>query len=348
MLKDKDHIKDFFQDKLANHKLPVNPQLWSKVSSNLGGSTFGVLGSIVLKTSIVILGITGLSVGIYQLFRLNNQDNIITSKNKEITHVVEQDFEFNSENILPNQDSIVDITNSKLSSEKADFFKRKEDPLKIENGMIDTQESSAISTMEKSTSSGIEINIAPIQVEDQSTPEEFEKVRKPMPMEILIYEQSNQHFQFEISNANNTAVTWDFSDGTTASGTFVEHLFNQSGAYEVIAMIDSGENTVVLKTTIQIEIKGKITLLPNVFSPNNDGSNDFFFIESEGLKEFSIVVMSQSGKVVFESDSPEFKWNGIERSTGVIAPKDNYFYLITAKDEFGNSISAHQKLQVLY
>lgn len=346
MLKDKDQIKDLFQDKLANHELPVNPQLWSEVSSNLGGSTFGGLGSIVLKTSIVILGITGLSVGIYQLFKHNNQENITTSKPKEIAPVVEQDFEFNSESVLSIQDTIISKTEFQSSSEKADLFKRKEAPLKIENVMIDPQESSGISAMVEHPDSEIEINNAPIPVEvKQSVPDEVEKVRKPM--EILIYRQSNQHFQFEISNVDNTAITWDFSDGTTATGTFTEHIFNQGGAYEVIAVIDSGENPVVLKTTIQIEIKGKITLLPNVFSPNNDGSNDFFFIESEGLKEFSIVVMDQSGQVIFESDSPEFKWNGIERSTGVIVPTGNYFYLITAKDEFGNSISAHQKLQVL-
>ena len=347
MLKDKDQIKELFQDKLANHELPVNPQIWSKVSSNLGGSTVGGLGSIVLKTSIVILGITGLSVGIYQMFKHDNQDKITTSKNKEITHGVEKDFEFNSDDILPIQDTIISITESQPPTEKADLFKEREAPLKNESVMIETQESPEISAMVEHTDSDIEINNAPIPVEvKQSVPDEVEKVRKPM--EILIYKQSNQHFQFEISNAGNTAITWDFSDGTKASGTFAEHIFNQGGVYEVIAVIDSGENPVVLKTTIQIEIKGKIILLPNVFSPNNDGSNDFFFIESEGLKEFSIVVMNQSGKVVFESDSPEFKWNGIERITGVIVPTGNYFYLITAKDEFGNSISAHQKLQVLY
>src|SRR5690606_5690634 len=44
--------------------------------------------------------------------------------------------------------------------------------------------------------------------------------------------------------------------------------------------------------------------LPNVFTPNGDGSNDFLFIESEGLEDFTIVVLDSKQRSIFESNDP--------------------------------------------
>lgn len=51
--------------------------------------------------------------------------------------------------------------------------------------------------------------------------------------------------------------------------------------------------------------------MPNAFSPNGDGINDFFKpVSSELLSEFYLIVFNRWGDVVFESSDSEFGWDG--------------------------------------
>jgi gliding motility-associated-like protein len=63
--------------------------------------------------------------------------------------------------------------------------------------------------------------------------------------------------------------------------------------------------------------------IPNIFTPNNDGKNDYFGIaESTGLKEYSLEVYNRTGFKVFESSPNRNQWDGNGAASGV------YFYLI--------------------
>ncbi|MDX2359528.1 MAG: gliding motility-associated C-terminal domain-containing protein [Crocinitomicaceae bacterium] len=74
--------------------------------------------------------------------------------------------------------------------------------------------------------------------------------------------------------------------------------------------------------------------LPNVFTPNGDGRNDIFKIESENLTEFSIFILNDRNQTVYESTDPNFEWNGT--INGMPAEEGRYVYCITAK-EFASS-----------
>lgn len=62
-------------------------------------------------------------------------------------------------------------------------------------------------------------------------------------------------------------------------------------------------------------------LIPNVFTPNNDGYNDFFEI-LHVHSELKIEVFNRWGNLVFKSDNYQNDWNGNGLSTG------QYMYLI--------------------
>ncbi|MBI1836944.1 MAG: gliding motility-associated C-terminal domain-containing protein [Flavobacteriia bacterium] len=85
--------------------------------------------------------------------------------------------------------------------------------------------------------------------------------------------------------------------------------------------------------------------LTNVFSPNNDGTNDLFFIESEGLNDFSIVIMDQTNKTVFTSEDPNFKWDGINLN-GDLVNSGTYIYFILAKSKAGEVVKKYQTLDI--
>lgn len=85
--------------------------------------------------------------------------------------------------------------------------------------------------------------------------------------------------------------------------------------------------------------------LPNVFTPNGDNVNDFLSIETEGLTDFSIVVLDQKSTIVYKSNEANFVWNGTGMN-GDIVPVGNYLYYITARDAKGNLITRHSTLRI--
>jgi gliding motility-associated-like protein len=89
-----------------------------------------------------------------------------------------------------------------------------------------------------------------------------------------------------------------------------------------------------------------IETLPNIFTPNNDGSNDELKVKSNGLKDFSVVVMDSKNNVVYKSDDPDFKWNGIDLR-GEMVEEGNYLYYITASDSNGKVITKYSPLKII-
>ena len=71
----------------------------------------------------------------------------------------------------------------------------------------------------------------------------------------------------------------------------------------------------------------KKPLIPNTFSPNDDGINDFW--EIEYLKTYpkaKIQVFTRTGQMVFESKGYNKPWDGTK--AGVALPVDTYYYII--------------------
>jgi len=85
--------------------------------------------------------------------------------------------------------------------------------------------------------------------------------------------------------------------------------------------------------------------LPNYFSPNNDGANDYFEIKSEGLTDFSLVVLDMNGKPVFQTTDSHFKWDGTNISNEKVLD-GNYLYYVTARDSNGKQLSKSQSLRI--
>ena len=84
-------------------------------------------------------------------------------------------------------------------------------------------------------------------------------------------------------------------------------------------------------------------VLSNVFTPNGDGTNDYLSIQSEGLQDFSVVILNQANKIVYQSTDSKFSWDG-KLASGDDAPAGNYIYFVTAKSPTGKSIQQSSTL----
>ena len=76
--------------------------------------------------------------------------------------------------------------------------------------------------------------------------------------------------------------------------------------------------------------------VPNVFTPNGDGKNDFFDLKITGAEEFEFTIYDRRGMSVFESTNPENRWTG--RTNGQDLPEGTYFYVLKATDFAGKAI----------
>jgi gliding motility-associated-like protein/uncharacterized repeat protein (TIGR01451 family) len=82
--------------------------------------------------------------------------------------------------------------------------------------------------------------------------------------------------------------------------------------------------------TSSVEILVKELFIPNVITPNNDGSNDRF--EIKGLNKFlrtELVIFDRWGDHVFEESNYKNDWSGFGLSAGT------FFYIFTGIDETG-------------
>ena len=84
-------------------------------------------------------------------------------------------------------------------------------------------------------------------------------------------------------------------------------------------------------------------VLSNVFTPNGDGTNDFLSIQSEGLLDFSVVVLNQKNQIIYQSSDAKFSWDG-KLASGDDAPVGNYIYFVTAKSSNGKFIQQSSTL----
>ena len=82
------------------------------------------------------------------------------------------------------------------------------------------------------------------------------------------------------------------------------------------------------KTTdeIKVETKPCAPVVPNVFTPNNDGPNDSFYITFEGAKPIDMVIFNRWGELIRKLEGPILKWDG-KNKIGRDVPDGVYYYI---------------------
>lgn len=69
--------------------------------------------------------------------------------------------------------------------------------------------------------------------------------------------------------------------------------------------------------------------LPNVFTPNNDGTNDFFgpLKPYKYIDHIDITIFNRWGQAVFTSQDPDINWDGINQTSGKMVSDGVYYYI---------------------
>lgn len=130
------------------------------------------------------------------------------------------------------------------------------------------------------------------------------------------------------SSAGATDFVWDFGGYTLPSNSpFVTYPFENPGIYDVVLTgnLNGCESTANAQITV-FTFDPPVVVLPNVFSPNLDNTNDVWqFITMTNTKELELVILNRWGNVVFESNDLNAAWDG-KLPNGADATEGVYFY----------------------
>ena len=74
---------------------------------------------------------------------------------------------------------------------------------------------------------------------------------------------------------------------------------------------DSGcTDTAYVTVIVEDEIIEGELFIPNIFSPNGDGSNDVFYVRGTGFSGFQLIIYNRWGEKVFETTENTAGWDG--------------------------------------
>lgn len=96
------------------------------------------------------------------------------------------------------------------------------------------------------------------------------------------------------------------------------------------------ENGCVGYDTVNIVIDGELTVyIPNIFSPNNDGENDFFQVYGPQWDQYKMQIFDRWGGIIFESEDPNVNWDGKHYKNGEEVPQAVFVYKFWGKSLVG-------------
>jgi gliding motility-associated-like protein len=138
----------------------------------------------------------------------------------------------------------------------------------------------------------------------------------------------------EFTNGSSTGLgityTWDFGDGTSDNVFEPSHTYTEINNYIATLTVTDAAGCEAT-ASVAIEVIGESTILiPNVFTPNGDGSNDVFMVSGTNLESVEGQILNRWGQTMFEWSHVKGYWDGRTLSGGE-APDGTYFYIISAK-----------------
>ncbi|MCC6600917.1 MAG: choice-of-anchor L domain-containing protein [Crocinitomicaceae bacterium] len=138
---------------------------------------------------------------------------------------------------------------------------------------------------------------------------------------------------------------WHFNDGSTDYGPVVYHPFSVGPI--TVTLVALGEFGGCPDSVTKSFYPPGDIYVPNTFTPNGDGINDFFFAQGHDIDSFRISIFNRWGDTVFHSENLNVPWNGSYRDSGYFVPDGIYNYLIVARDHLGNVIEKKGFVQIL-
>ena len=114
----------------------------------------------------------------------------------------------------------------------------------------------------------------------------------------------NNEVAFENLTTNGESFEWDFGDGTTSTEASPVHEYDEDGNYTVTLTVSNAQCQAVYSRQIGVRKYG----VPTVITPNGDGINDTFVINT--LEEVDLKVFNRWGREEASFENYQNNWGG--------------------------------------
>jgi|WetSurSiteA1Bulk_404760.scaffolds.fasta_scaffold00571_11 gliding motility-associated-like protein len=164
-------------------------------------------------------------------------------------------------------------------------------------------------------------------------------------------------FRFDVSGSKNMAsYSIDFGDGeefaSDADSLNLVHEYEKPGIYKVVLTTKSDKpDECIDSISAEVKLNYAKFMLPNVFTPNEDGdndllslekSNDAFRSEDVSVLTIEIAIYDRAGLKVhdYSGNIRDWKgWDGMIRNSNRKAPEGIYFYVISVLHAYEDNIN---------
>lgn len=133
--------------------------------------------------------------------------------------------------------------------------------------------------------------------------------------------------------------TWVYGDGSpNGSGSVTSNTYTTPGTYMVVVTGWNDDPSCAVMDTLYITVVEQATIaLPNVFTPNEDATNDWFSATVSGVQEIRVQMYNRWGNMIYDgaqsgiSPSPQDVplWDGKNKG-GKTESDGVYYYVVTA------------------
>ena len=138
-------------------------------------------------------------------------------------------------------------------------------------------------------------------------------------VQYKLYYSTNDSANFNLIATNNDAGVLTF-----------EHNNNNisiAGCYFITAL-DTNANESLSSDTVCAD-NCPVYNLPNVFTPNNDGVNDFFrpFGDYKYIESVEMEIFNRWGNLIFKTNNPDILWDGTNQKSKLPCSDGVYYYI---------------------
>jgi gliding motility-associated-like protein len=178
----------------------------------------------------------------------------------------------------------------------------------------------------------------------------------PTPLALFTMEKDTTNVLQPIVRFTSESVgaflhTWDFGDGTFAYAPTIDHWFTDYGFYPITLTVENQYGcTAQAVDNIVIE-DIFLVYVPNAFTPNDDGSNEYFHPVINGkqfIRTYHFWITDRWGTVVYDSTDPNHAWVGNVRNGDYYAESGTYqWQLIINRTDTDNPYTAQGHVIVM-
>jgi gliding motility-associated-like protein len=139
---------------------------------------------------------------------------------------------------------------------------------------------------------------------------------------------------------------WYLNDSVLVDGTNPDYNATENGNYSIEVTVNGGCKIKSNIISIDSFYEPPLLEMPNIFTPNEDGLNDFFNpVKKQGLTITQISIFNRWGNLVHSKSSPEDLWDGTAENKKV--SDGVYYWIIEYETSTGERKSKEGVLQVV-